>query len=287
MDMAEFDDIRALLNQLGKQASIQDFEEHIQLKSVRDSIRTWRKGHHLAAFAYVDDFANLWFEIAPGLANRKMESEIVGWAGQIQTQRNVESGENGTLDATCEAKNKTRISILEQNGFVKQSVRSLQYERVLTSSFEQFPFPARYTWRSVNPSDRIEDLVNLHRQSFSTDHMTVEYRQAMMHAPQYVMDLDLLAIAPDGSLAGFCVCSVDETDSSVGHADPIGVHPLHQHKGLAKALVSTGINLLFQRGVNRVQTGTSSENLTMQALANSLGFQLTSEKIWFSLELRD
>lgn len=285
MNMNDLDDIHALLNRLGKQAAIQDFEEHIQLKSVRESIRTWREGHNLAAFAYVDDYANLWFEITPSFENRKLDSEIVDWGKQIQTQRNRESGEHGTLDATCEAKDITRIATLEQNGFVKQTVRSLQYERLLTSSFEQIRFPAGYTWRTVTPSDSVDDLVSLHRQAFGTDHMTVEYRQAMMRAPQYAMDLDLVALAPDGSLAGFCVCSVDESDSSLGHTDPIGIHPLHQRKGLAIALVSTGINMLQQCGVKRVQTGTSSENSAMQALAISLGFQLISEKIWFSLNL--
>ena len=32
--------------------------------------------------------------------------------------------------------------------------------------------------------------------------MTVEERLAMMRAPQYAPDLDLLAVAPDGRLSG-------------------------------------------------------------------------------------
>ena len=96
--------------------------------------------------------------------------------------------------------------------------------------------------------DTVESLVDLHRAAFGTEKMTVELRQAIMNAPQYEMDLDLLAIAPDGSLAGFCICSLDESDKSIGHTDPIGVHPLHQHKGLAKALVTVGISLLAITG---------------------------------------
>ena len=125
-------------------------------------------------------------------------------------------------------------------------------------------------------------LLTLHRAAFGTEKMTVELRQAMMNAPQYEMNLDLLAIAPDGSLAGFCICSLDENNKSIGHTDPIGVHPLHQHKGLAKALVNVGISMLAKRGVKKVELGTSSENTAMQQLASSLHFSCYSEKIWFS-----
>jgi mycothiol synthase len=287
MKNSELNAIRELINLPGNDLQIGDFEEHIQMAAVRESLRTWFEKNTLAAFAYVDEFANLWFEVAPGYLARKLESEIIQWGVEILQKRNREAGENATLDANCKAHNKERIEILRRNGFVQQSTCSLQYELALKPPVTLAPFPAGYTWRHVTSADPVEDLVALHRLAFGTENMTVDYRRAMMRAPQYEMNLDLLAIASDGSLAGFCICSVDETYRSIGNTDPIGVHPQHQGKGLAKALTTVGINLLAQRGVTRVQTGTSSENLGMQALANSLGFKCISEKLWFSKDLEE
>ena len=285
METVELDAIRGLIKLPGSSLQIGDFEEHIQMPAVRESLNTWHEEDRLAAFAYVDEFANLWFEVALGCLTRKLETEIIQWGIQIQQQRNRATGEDSSLDANCEVHNTERIAILIRNGFVQQSVRSLHFELELEPPVTQALFPAGYTCRHVTAADPVEDLVDLHRLAFGTENMSVDYRMAMMRASQYEMDMDLLAVAPDGSLAGFCVCSVDESDSSLGYTDPIGIHPLHQHKGVAKALAITGINLLAQRGITRVQTGTSSDNLGMQALADSLGFKCISEKLWFSKKL--
>ena len=285
MKTVELDAIRGLIKLPGSSLHIDDFEEHIQMPAVRESLNTWYEQDCLAAFAYVDEFANLWFEVAPGCLTRKLETEIIQWGVQIQQQRNRASGEQSSLDANCEVHNTERIAILIRNGFVQQSVRSLLYELPVKSPVTQAPFPAGFTWRHVTAADPVEDLVDLHRLAFGTENMSIDYRMAMMRAPKYEMDLDLLAVAPDGSLAGFCICSRDEDDTSLGSTDPIGIVPQHQGKGLAKALAITGINLLAQRGVTRVQTGTSSDNLGMQALADSLGFKCISEKLWFSKKL--
>jgi mycothiol synthase len=76
-------------------------------------------------------------------------------------------------------------------------------------------------------------LVALHRAAFGTDHMTAAERRAMMSAPDYDPELDLVVVAPDGRLAGFCVCGIPVEENAVtrrneGYADPVGVHPAFQ-----------------------------------------------------------
>ena len=277
-----FAEPRLLIKHLGTNSTITDFEEHAQMNSVRESLRLWHTGSELSAFAYVDEYANLWFEIAPGCSSGEIENEIIDWGVRVQRQRNQATGENFTLDHACEASNTHRQEVLARNGFVQQSERILLFSRELTGSNEYPVFPPGYSWRTVLPGDAVESLVDLHRAAFGTEKMTVELRQAIMNAPQYEMDLDLLALAPDGSLAGFCICSVNEDNKSSGHTDPIGIQPLHQSRGLAKALVTVGINLLAKKGVKTVRLGTSSKNTSMQQLARSLNFSCYSEKMWFS-----
>jgi len=124
--------------------------------------------------------------------------------------------------------------------------------------------------------------VELHRAAFGTQNMDEEQRLAIMRSPEYCAELDLVALSPEGRLAAFCIGGISVDEPGLGYTDPIGTRPEYQGLGLARALAARCIAGLYARGVRCVRTGTSSENLPMQALAHALGFTLESEQIWFS-----
>jgi GNAT superfamily N-acetyltransferase len=97
------------------------------------------------------------------------------------------------------------------------------------------PLPAGYVVRVVG--DRVEDLrrrVEVHRAAFAPSRFTLErYRQAR-GSRSYRPELDIVVEAPDGSLAAFCLGWYDE-ESAVGELEPVGTHPVHRRKGLARA----------------------------------------------------
>jgi mycothiol synthase len=125
----------------------------------------------------------------------------------------------------------------------------------------------------------------LHRAAFGTDHMSLEYRLAMMSTPQYIRELDLVAVAPNDELAAFCVCGFDDPARKIGYTDPVGTHPTYQRRGLGRALISAGLLTLKNAGANTVRLGTSSDNIAMQKLAAGAGFMCVSEKLWFSKDV--
>lgn len=282
---ADLRDMQALVRRLGARSTTVDFHEKIQMASVRAATRLWRQNGQLLAFAYVDDFNNLWFDTAPEADLDALEDEIVAWGEACIRKLNLESGEANTLDFSCGPQDARRLDLMRRHGFAQESVRSLHYRRPLTAPVADLPFPAGYSWRCVDARDPLEALVDLHRAAFGTDNMTVEERLAIMHAPNYLPALDLLALAPDGSLAAFCICGFEEPGSTTGYTDPIGTHPGHQRLGLARALVTCGLRLLQQNGADTAELGTSSQNIPMQKLAESLGFVCVSEKLWFSKEV--
>lgn len=277
--------MRQLISSLSHQLSITDFEEFIQLKSVRQNTRLWFEGPLLIAFAYVDDFNNLCFEIAPGKSNPVLEGEISDWGLECMRNMMDQSGENVALDSSCSALNLARIELLERMGFIQQEIRSLKFTRPLNNPIPKFPLPTGYSIRSVKGEFEITELVNLHQAAFGTDHMTEEYRLAMMHAPDYDQAMDWVAVAPDGSLAAFCIGSIDEEDQTLGYLDPIGTHPDHRRIGLSAAMIAYGLTFLESKGLKNVQFGTSSENTPMRELAIRTGFTLQSESVWFSMDV--
>jgi predicted N-acetyltransferase YhbS len=66
-------------------------------------------------------------------------------------------------------------------------------------------------------------------------------------APLYRRDLDLVAVAPDGSIAAFCTIWFDDVTRSA-YFEPVATVPAHQRHGLAKALMSEGLQRLQRMG---------------------------------------
>lgn len=279
---ADLQRIRDLVQRLPGGSRVVDLEEKLLIPVILERTCLWQEGGRAAAFALVDDYDNLWFDIDPAFDFESLGREIVAWGVEIQRQRRLQGDEIVSLDASCEADDRQYIQFLLSCGFEQAEVLSLRYERSLAGDLPQYPLPPGFTIRSARGEDEVEALVALHRAAFGTDHMTVEERLAIMRAPGHLPELDLLAVTPSGELAAFCICGLEEDDREVGYTDPIGSHPHYQRLGLGKAIVSRGLIGLQALGAKKSGLGTSNQNLAMQHLAESLGFKLVSEGIWFS-----
>jgi GNAT superfamily N-acetyltransferase len=83
--------------------------------------------------------------------------------------------------------------------------------------------------------------------------MTRDEYRAIQRCPLYRRDLDLVAVAPDGSLAGFATTWFDDT-TRTGFFEPVGVHPGHRRRGLGQALLAEGMRLLAWLGADLAYT---------------------------------
>jgi ribosomal protein S18 acetylase RimI-like enzyme len=240
----------------------------------------------MIGFAFVDPYNNLWFEFDQQ-THSNIESEIVAWGVECIRQAMQKSGESVTLDASCRDDDVERVTLLERHGFVMQEMCSLRMTRSLNEPIPTPETPVGFNIRHVMGEQEAESLVALHRAAFGSENMTVEERLAMMRAPEYDPELDLLAVAPDGRFAATCMCSISQeenerTGQNEGYTDPIATHPDFQRRGLAQALLLTGLHKLKQRSIDTAILGTSSENIVMQRTAQAVGFRVQSTKLWFA-----
>jgi ribosomal protein S18 acetylase RimI-like enzyme len=277
--------IQELIARLPGPSTVVDFEESIQLSSVRATTRLWKQGGQIIGFAFVDDFNNLRFEIEREYRSTQLEKDVIDWGIVCVKKRNAETGEEKTLDASFSGTDTWQIAMLERTGFVRESVRTLHYARSLNEPVASFGFPQGFSLRCVKGEQEVEDLVVLHRAAFGTQNMSVEARLAIMRAPQYERELDFVAVAPNGEFSAFCICGFKDEKGHNGFTDPIGVHPRYQKIGLGKAIVTAGIKALKNKGARIVELGTSSENSALQRLAARLGFVITSQSLWFSKKI--
>jgi mycothiol synthase len=279
--------MRDLIKHLPHESTVVDFEETMLIASVRATIRLWQDNGNVVGFAYVDDYHNLRFEIEAESRSAQLEDEIMAWGTTCVKRRNAETGADHTLDAAFSADNTWQIAMLERGGFVPSNQRTLHYARSLSEPIMTYVFPPGFSLRGVAGEHEAESLVTLHQAAFGTENMTVAQRVAIMKVTGYERELDLVAVAPEGDLAAFCICSFeDEIDGGrVGFTDPIGTHPGYQQRGVGKAIVTAGLHRLRDWGVSIVKLSTSSANMPMQRLAQSLSFTCVSEKLLFSKEV--
>lgn len=123
----------------------------------------------------------------------------------------------------------------------------------------------------------IADLLNA---AFNRDfHNAAEYHTFTQHAPSFRRDLDLVAVAPDGTLAAYVGIPYD-AHNNLGIFEPVCTHPAHRRLGLAQSLMTEGLIRLKALGAASVIVETG-DAVPANRLYESMGFDETARStIW-------
>jgi ribosomal protein S18 acetylase RimI-like enzyme len=217
----------------------------------------------LAAFAYVDAYDNLAFELAPGST---CERSLLEWA------RNEAMAGRGGLETSRRSDDAERAALLSRMGFERAPDSSI----VLTARLPLEPraaLPERWTIAACAGEGDAAAIAAAHRAAFGTECMGAAERLSIMNAPGYERDLDLLARDRSGAIAGTCLCAMVASEPGVGEIETILVMPASRNAGIATALVAEGARRLAKRGAVSARLCTSSSNGAMRRVAARLGFE--------------
>ena len=199
----------------------------------------------LRGWAGVTQPGSLALQVA--VSNPDARAELIGWL--------IAAAQGPEL--TIEAYDHDTITDLTGSGFEPLSPPFGYYRmgqpglRASVDSLTAAP-PSGYTIRHVRP-DEDGDRVAVHRSAWRpadlpfhanqrprldeswTSSFTAESYRRVQAAGLYDASLDLVAVAPDGSLAGCCVGWLDPA-TGWAEIEPLGVVPAHRRRGLAVAL---------------------------------------------------
>jgi mycothiol synthase len=222
--------------------------------------------------------------VQPPLAER-----IVRWVVEHGHEIAREQGKDTRVRFRPYDDDHVLIELIERYGFQPEDWYTLKYRRSLSDAIPEPRLPLQFTLRYVAGEHEVEDYVALHRDAFGTANMQVEERLAIMRDPDYVPELDLVAVAPDGTLAAFVVGGIDREESRfsgqlIGYTDPLGTRPAYRRQGLARALLYQAFRRLQQHGVQFATVGTGSWNTATIGLVESVGFRLTSKVLAYARE---
>lgn len=286
-DQKDFQVMVDLLSAVRPREHLQDFpiqvdlEENLASETVRANTRLWFHGEQPIGWAFVDEFSNIWWEVQPQY-EELLGSEVIAWGEACV--RKMTAGGAATLDTSCREDYAARIAFLQQHGFQPTDTTTLRMVRDLSQPIPEPVLPPGFTIRPLAGTQEAEAVAAMHRAAFGTDYMTTENRLAIMNTGAYDLSLDLIVIAPDGTIAANCICSVNEREKR-GATDPVATHPDYQGKGLARALLARGMQLLRERGMSFAQFGTSGSNIAMQKTGEAVGFQLEYKILWLSKDV--
>lgn len=207
-------------------------------------------------------------------AYRHLEEELVAWA-EAHLAVPTPDGRECQLAIFVYAYDDCRQQLLAERGY-EQTPYGGVVRRLPFSQAPALPPPTiaeGYHIRTTRPDDlaecqRMADLLNA---AFGrTFHNAQEYQNFTRCAPSFVADLDLVAEAPDGSLAAYVGVPYDETNRR-GIFEPVCTHPEHRRKGLARALMVEGLRRLAARGAVDVIVGTG-DMVPANRLYDAMGF---------------
>jgi mycothiol synthase len=167
------------------------------------------------------------------------------------------------------------IAHLNSRGFNRSDDHMICLQRSLDRDLPQPALPHGFSVRHVAGEHEAFQRAAASHAAFSSSQPLGRYQQrylAFMRSPVYTPQLDLVAVAPDGRIAAFCICWLDGVNR-VGSLEPVGTHPAFQRRKVGTALLQAALRCMLEHGMTIASVCVESANDAGQALYHSAGFR--------------
>ena len=173
----------------------------------------------------------------------------------------------------------SRIKILEEFGFEDGGLYEHNQVRPLDLPPPEFQPPKGYTVRHVTLPEDFEPYSEVVNTVFAHCNMTEKLAMLYTEAGFYNEELDLVSEASDGSFAAFVTVRIDPT-TKMTELEPVGTHPDHRGKGLAKAVCAEGIRRVQKYNPACIVILGAASTEAAAGLYESLGFIKEDVHLW-------
>jgi mycothiol synthase len=239
----------------------------------------------------VDGF--LGFRVHPAARRSGLEKQVIAWAEARMREVGQQKRCPSLLRCGARQNQSDRIAVIESCGFTP-----VRYFYTMTRSLNlpiaQPQLPPGFTIQHMSEADA-EKWVDLYNQTF-IDHwnhhpITVEEFKHDLTDPDYRSELDLVAIAPDGTFAALCYCEIDFEQNALkerseGWVGCLGTRRGFRRLGLARAMLLAGLHQLKAQGIETAKLGVDADNpLGAKQLYESVGFEKLFTRMVFSKDI--
>lgn len=224
----------------------------------------------------------LWFCIHPAIASEALGKEIVAW-GEKQLRSWCQKHDGLLkLHSSDRADRAERLDLLEKCGFTVERY-FFRMARSLAEPIPEPQFPEGFSLIPANPEVDAPAWLEMYNQTF-IDHwnhheMTLERLQYYLSDPNYNRELDLIAVAPDGTFAAFCYCAIhpeenQRSDRNEGWIASLGTRRGFRKRGLGRAMLLMGLQRLQAQQADTAILAVDADNPNgALRLYESVGFR--------------
>jgi ribosomal protein S18 acetylase RimI-like enzyme len=246
----------------------------------RDVMLWFDEGGRIVGFAaWQVWWAALDFFVRPGPRCEEVEAAIFAWAPARFLELDAARGRPLPYWAEAREDDVDRLALLACHGYtLDDDYAYVLLERPLDSPIPLPALPDGFSIRPLAGAGEVAAYAALHRRAFDSTSMTPEWRARTLRMPQYQLDLDLVAVAPDGRLAGFCVGWL-ASERGVGQIEPHGVDPEFRGLGLSRALMLEFFARLRACGATRAWVETESTRTSALAAYEAVGFRVAHRSV--------
>jgi ribosomal protein S18 acetylase RimI-like enzyme len=263
----------------------------------RRHVRLWHDGDKLVGYATLNDDPFFDWQVLPEYEGQGVESEALAWADGLVAELRAEDAERwkGPMVVGTRQDNAERIAFLEQHGFQRREYvevnmlcslgEALPREALPREALPPPVLPSGFHVRSLAAeAGEIADRAQAHREvwhPWTVGDVTDEQYARFMRMPGYELDLDVVAVAPDGTIAAYVNGWLDPVNK-IGDFGPVGAREAYRRQGLTRAVLLESMRRMKARGMDRVCVSTGEGNVAARGLYESVGFRIANRYVEYA-----
>jgi GNAT superfamily N-acetyltransferase len=224
-------------------------------------------------------FGGFELQFDPAWRGLPLALEMLSWA-ETQLQQRWPR-DHGGMSTLVNQRDVFLQGLLASRGFAPSGAW-LYMQRSLTDSIPVVELPRGWSVRNIQSLDEAAARATVLGLAFEAPPF-VDWYQKLMRSPGYDMDLDLVAVAPDGHFGAFAHVWVDQSNK-VGQFEPVGTAPNARRLGLAQAILSEGLRRMQSRGMQTAIVIVEAAEQPACQLYASVGFETAWHLDWYQKE---
>ena len=249
----------------------------IEKISLNENVFVWETGGgQIAAVINPEARGQVFPQIHPDFRTPELEGEMAEMAERNLTVTRDDGVRK--LWVWLDSQDTMRKEVLTRRGYHRVETpgeQEYQHRRSLDGPLPDVPQVAGYVIRSQGDGLELLERCYASGLGFHPDDINIarnnrdhpEWYHHIQSAPLYRRDLDLVAVAADGSIASFCTIWFDDVTRTACF-EPVATVPAHQRRGLGRAVMIEGLHRLKRMGCKIALVGGYSE------AANALYFSV-------------
>ena len=249
----------------------------IEKITLEENVFIWEtEAGQIAAVLNPEQRGQVFPQVHPDFHTPELDQEMIAVAEEHLTTTDKDGRQK--INFWIDSKDKSCQEMLTRRGFHQvdsPESQEVQHRRLLDEPLPETPTIAGYTIRSQGDGLELLERCYASGLGFHDDDIHVardnrdhpNWYHHIQSAPLYRRDLDIVAVASDGSIASFCTIWFDDV-TRTAYIEPVATVPAHQRHGLGKAVILEGLHRLKRMGCKVAFVGGYSQ------AANALYFSV-------------